>query len=193
MGESVLQVRGKMSKAVSVRHPSGSSRGNTLWKVRDAKGRGDAYYDQASEQTIVDGDAVRQDVLGEHLQQPAKALDEALRRVVVWDDADSRESEPQRLLSSSRRADIVECACLCRKTRGAFCSPDMRTFGFFFFEKKKGHTVTGDCCSVALSPIKDGLQQQGEGCGERLAHAPLDGANVLCMKLCVFFFLFFEK
>ena len=50
-----------------------------------------------------------------------------------------------------------------------------------------GHRVTGDCCSVALSPIKDGLQQQGEGCGGRLAHAPLDGADILRMKLCVFF------
>ena len=90
-----------MSKAVSVRHPSGSSRAKTLWKVRDAKERGDAYYDQASEQTVVSGDAFRQEVWSEHLQQPALALDEALRIVVVWDDAGSRD---QNLSVFSHRA-----------------------------------------------------------------------------------------
>ena len=34
-----------------------------------------------------------------------------------------------------------------------------------------------DCCTVALSPIKDVLQQQGEGCGGRLVQAPLVGAS----------------
>ena len=37
-------------KAVNVRHPSGEQQGQDLWKVRDAKERGDAYYDETSEQ-----------------------------------------------------------------------------------------------------------------------------------------------
>ena len=77
MGELVLQVRGD-DKDVNIRHPSGSSRARTLWKVRDAKERGDAYNDQTSEQKIVDRDA-----WNKHLQNSALALAEAPRRVEV--------------------------------------------------------------------------------------------------------------
>ena len=48
-----------MNKAVNIRHPSGKSRAN-LWKVRDAKERGDAYCGGARERQIVNRDAVRQ-------------------------------------------------------------------------------------------------------------------------------------
>ena len=34
-----------------------------------------------------------------------------------------------------------------------FCSPELRKFGLFNI------TVCRECCSVALSPITDGLQQ----------------------------------
>ena len=61
----------------------------TLWKVNCAKGRGDEYRDQASEQKMVNRDAIRQELWSQHLQHPALALDEALRRVAAWDDAGS--------------------------------------------------------------------------------------------------------
>ena len=51
-----------MNKAVNVRHPSGNGRDKTLWKVREAKENGDAYYDQTSEQQIVSRDADRQEL-----------------------------------------------------------------------------------------------------------------------------------
>ena len=36
-----------MDKGVNVRNHSGSSRAKTLWKMRDAKERGDTYCDQS--------------------------------------------------------------------------------------------------------------------------------------------------
>ena len=42
----------------NVRHHSRSSRAKTLWKIRDAKERGDEYHDQTSEQKIVNRVAV---------------------------------------------------------------------------------------------------------------------------------------
>ena len=41
---------------------SSSSRAKTLWKMRDAKERGDAYFDQTSEHKIVNREAVRQEL-----------------------------------------------------------------------------------------------------------------------------------
>ena len=38
----------EMNKEDNVRHPSGRSKAKVLWKMRDAKGRGDEYHDQAS-------------------------------------------------------------------------------------------------------------------------------------------------
>ena len=81
-----------INKAVNVRHPSGNSRVKTLWTARDAKERGDAYCDQTSDQSIVNRDAVRQELWNERPKHPALALDEALRRVAVWDDAGSSTS-----------------------------------------------------------------------------------------------------
>ena len=46
-GDLVPQVRGDMNKEVNVRHQSGSSRAKTLWKMRDARERCDAQFDQA--------------------------------------------------------------------------------------------------------------------------------------------------
>ena len=47
-------------------------------------------------------------------------------------------------------------------------------------------------CSVALSPIKDGLQQEGNGCDGRLVQAsPRDASRLECCAMflqCVFFF-----
>ena len=76
-----------MNQEVDVRHPSGSSRAETLWKIRGAKERCDAYHDQTSQPKIVNRDAVRQESWNKHLQNPALALAEALRRVEVWDGA----------------------------------------------------------------------------------------------------------
>ena len=52
-----------------------------------------------------------------------------------------------------------------------FFSPELRHLVMF----QNVLTVRCDCCSVALSPIKDGLPQQGDGI---LAQAPADGANM---------------
>ena len=54
--------------------------------MRDAKERCDAYCDQPSEQKISNLVAVREELWNKHLQNPALALTEALRRVEVWDD-----------------------------------------------------------------------------------------------------------
>ena len=54
--------------------------------MRDAKERYDACCDQPSEQKILNLDAVREELWNKHLQNPAQALTEALRRVEVWDD-----------------------------------------------------------------------------------------------------------
>ena len=70
----------------NVRHQSGSSRAKTLRKVRDAKERGDEHYDQTSEHNIVNRDRFGRNFGKKHLQNPALALAEALRRVDLWDD-----------------------------------------------------------------------------------------------------------
>ena len=70
-----------MTTAVNVRHPSGTSRAKILWKVRDARGRGDAYH----EPKIVNREAFGRN----SATDPALALDEALRRVEVWSCAGS--------------------------------------------------------------------------------------------------------
>ena len=64
----------EMNKEVNVRHPSEGSRARTLWKVRDAKERGDEYCDQTSEQKIVNREAVRQTLWNKYLLNPALAL-----------------------------------------------------------------------------------------------------------------------
>ena len=51
-----------------------------MWKVRDAKERSDACYDQTCAQKVVNRDAVRQELCDKHLQSPL-ALDEAVRRI----------------------------------------------------------------------------------------------------------------
>ena len=134
----------EMNKAVCVRHRA------TMWKGRDAKERGHTYYDQTSEQHIFIRDAVRHELWDVHLQNPTVALDGALRRLAVWSDADSSTSEPERLFLCqffvcpvSRAVFLVHLICA-----------SLDVFNVF--------TVRCDCCSVALSPIKDGLQQ-GEG------------------------------
>ena len=75
----------EMNKEVNVHHPSGSSRARTFWKIRGAKVRGDANYDQTSEQRIVNREAVRQELWNKHLLNTALTLTEALRRVEEWD------------------------------------------------------------------------------------------------------------
>ena len=89
MGELALQVRG--DEHGSQRPSSKWKQGKTLWKMRDAKERCDAHHDQTStsEQKIVNGDAVRQDLRNKHLQNQALAETETLRRVEVWDEAGS--------------------------------------------------------------------------------------------------------
>ena len=67
-----------LNKEVNVRHPSGSSRARTFWKIRDAKVRGDANCGQTSEQMIVNLEAVRQESWNKHLLNPALALAGAL-------------------------------------------------------------------------------------------------------------------
>ena len=70
-----------VNKEIDVRHPSGSSRAETPWKIRDARERvrkrerererGHAYYDQTSDQKIVNRDAFRRQGFVE--QAPAES------------------------------------------------------------------------------------------------------------------------
>ena len=57
--------------------------------------------------------------------------------------------------------------------------------------------VCCDCCSVALSPIKDGVQQSGEGCDGRLVQAsPSDASRLECCSMfsqCMFLFWWRER
>ena len=55
----------------------------TLRKIRDAKERGDAYYDQTHATKIERREEVRPELGGAHLKSPTFALSEALRRVEV--------------------------------------------------------------------------------------------------------------
>ena len=62
---------GEMNNEVNVR------RAKAHWKIRGTRERGDAHYDQTSEQHIVNRDAVRQDLWNKH----------------VWEEAGWREKE----------------------------------------------------------------------------------------------------
>ena len=70
------------NKAINVLPPVWESQDQkTLWKIRQAKEKEDACYDQDSEQQIVSRETVRQTLWDKHLQNPTMARDEALRRV----------------------------------------------------------------------------------------------------------------
>ena len=45
----------EMNKELDVPHPRGSSRAKTLWKMKDAKDRGDAYCDETVTAESIDG------------------------------------------------------------------------------------------------------------------------------------------
>ena len=82
IGELVLQVRD--DEQGSQRPPSKwKHQCKTLWTMRHARERCDAYYDQTSEHKIVNRDAVRRELWNKHLQSAALALAEELRRVEV--------------------------------------------------------------------------------------------------------------
>ena len=68
-----------------------------LWKRNETKGRGDEYYDPASEQKIVNRDAVRQELWTKHLPNPVLALTQALRWVQEWEEVDSSTAEGNRI------------------------------------------------------------------------------------------------
>ena len=78
----------KIEIEVNVRSPGGS-RAKMLWKVRDAKERGDAYYDLTSAKKIESRNEVRQELCSKHLQSTALTLSEAFR-VEEREDAGSR-------------------------------------------------------------------------------------------------------
>ena len=77
----------EVNKEVNVRHPSGSSRAKTLFKVSDATDRDDKHYDRSYVTKIER--KVRQELRSAHLMSPIFALSEALREVDTWADADS--------------------------------------------------------------------------------------------------------
>ena len=87
IGEVVLEVCGQ-NRAVNI-HSSANHRANTLWKEREAKEKGYASYDHDSDWQVVSREAVRQKLWEKDLPNPTLALDGALRRVAVWDNADS--------------------------------------------------------------------------------------------------------
>ena len=57
--------------------------------MSEGEGRGGEYYDPASEQKIVNGDASRQKWWTKQLKSPVMALTEASRRVEEWEEADT--------------------------------------------------------------------------------------------------------
>ena len=57
---------------------SGTSRAKTLWKMRDAKDRGDAQNDHTYATKVESA----------HTKSPTFALSEALQKVEIWEDAD---------------------------------------------------------------------------------------------------------
>ena len=61
---------------------SGNHGGKTLWKVRVAEEKGDAYNDQDCEQQIVSREAVRQAVWDKHLQNPTISKTEASSKMM---------------------------------------------------------------------------------------------------------------
>ena len=65
------------------------------------------------------------------------------------------------LREDQERMNSVECSFLSSKTSSVFCFTCTRRFGSLL---KKVLAGCCGCCSSALSHIKDGRQQQGEGC-----------------------------
>ena len=55
----------------------------TLWKLRDAKNRGDTHYDQPYATKIKRMEEIRH----AHLKSLTLALSEALRKVAMWEDS----------------------------------------------------------------------------------------------------------
>ena len=75
-----------MNKTVHVRHRSGNSRANLLWNARDAAETEVTHTTiRTIKLKIVNQSAVRHELWVQHLQNPTLALDEAFRRVAVWD------------------------------------------------------------------------------------------------------------
>ena len=58
-------------KFVEMNNEENVRRAKAHWKIRDARERGDAHYDQTSEQHIVNRDAVRQDLWNKHVWEEA--------------------------------------------------------------------------------------------------------------------------
>ena len=77
------------NKEVNARNPSGSSRAKTLWKMTDAKYRGDPHNDQTYATKVESA----------HIKSPTFALSEALRKVEIWEDADFSAGGEQKLSS----------------------------------------------------------------------------------------------
>ena len=96
--------------------------------------------------------AVRQALWEKHL--------EALRKTAVGGDrVQSSLAGGSRTRTSfpiEHASEPFDLCCLFSKTRGVFVSPE-RKFGCFFLTQVLA--VCCGCCSVALSPIKDDLQQ----------------------------------
>ena len=105
--------------------------------MRDAKERGDAYYDQTSEHKIVSWETVSAEIAEQTLAESNAGLwMKPLRRVAIWSDAEAG-AELGRLLLLSRLVDFAAFSCLCSETSG------VRMFLFAL-------TVRCDRCSVAL-------------------------------------------
>ena len=73
------------NEEVNARNLSGSSRAKTLWKMRDAKDRGDAPNDQTYATKVESA----------HIKSPTFALLEALRKVEIWEDASRLEGSTE--------------------------------------------------------------------------------------------------
>ena len=73
----------EIGRSVDFRQPSTRGQAKTSWELREAKAKGDEYYDQDSERQIVSREAERQAPWEKHVEGPTMALGEALRRTAV--------------------------------------------------------------------------------------------------------------
>ena len=123
-----------MNKAANVRHPSGKSRANTVWKVREAKEKGDALR---SDQRVEDSKprCGSGQAPAEFQRRLWMKLCEAWRYGTTPTLRQQAEAGLERVLLLSRRVDIVEFSCLCSTMRCVSVSPELRKCGCFLFSQ----------------------------------------------------------
>ena len=89
MGERALQVYGDEQGSQCSLTQVEATGHKTIWKMSEAKDRGDVHRDQTYATNIGRREVVHQELWSAHLESPTFALSEALRKVEMWEDEDS--------------------------------------------------------------------------------------------------------